>query len=557
MQKLLQHPAPTPPLYLSLDKNLSAHTDTCACVRNKENVCVSINTHTHTHTHTLSLSLSLARARALSLLCMCTQVYMYCVHTLLTFGVSSQRISRYSQWMANIGALLFDRGSQLEKNSFGGTCYYGEYPLSFAAAVGDVHICHMIERKAQDLLLEGLQELHDGSHGVHGEATVSYATQFLAGLYLDLGEQDLGEQVDNENEDVAQNDAPKKDLNVHAEVQRLKYVFMNRCDARGNTALHLAVMHQKKNVIDWLLQNGAKPSLRTLNQDHLTPLTLAVRMGNAEVFQHIVSNLEINVWTMGSARMLVTPLEQIDTFRIASKEDAERWKIKEKNQSKQILSKINAATTAAASTTLDAAKASTLGVVRMATNTANGVTRGFQAAIHVGKDPAKAMVDLRAHKALFSTLKSRLENTTVVLSTLVQSGVKLFSKKPPGHVSESAHDLHSNDKFRSALQIVVENEIDAFFDVPLFRFLVNDKWEVSTTMCVYVCMCVSSNARTQARTHARTHVRARMYVHANTRPHAHTRTYTRALSHTLTHTHALTHAHTHTHARMRARTHTL
>jgi len=68
-------------------------------------------------------------------------------------------------------------------------------------------------------------------------------------------------------------------------------VFVNRSDARGNTALHMAVMHKKMASITYLLANGARASLRALNEHHLTPITLAVRKGDTDMFQHLVSQV--------------------------------------------------------------------------------------------------------------------------------------------------------------------------------------------------------------------------------------------------------------------------
>ena len=41
--------------------------------------------------------------------------------------------------------------------------------------------------------------------------------------------------------------------------------------------LHQAVLHQSQKTLDFLLENGATPSLSFLNGDNLTPLTLAAR----------------------------------------------------------------------------------------------------------------------------------------------------------------------------------------------------------------------------------------------------------------------------------------
>jgi ankyrin repeat protein len=40
---------------------------------------------------------------------------------------------------------------------------------------------------------------------------------------------------------------------------------MNAVDSLGNTAMHLAVIHQNMNAFDWLMKNGARRSLEHLN----------------------------------------------------------------------------------------------------------------------------------------------------------------------------------------------------------------------------------------------------------------------------------------------------
>jgi hypothetical protein len=112
------------------------------------------------------------------------------------FGVKQQQFLARYPWFANISALIFDIGSQREKNSWGGTCYYGEFPLSFAASVGDVHICHILQRKAQSLLIQGLQHLHDHDDNtpLFSNRDEPYAAKFLASLYLELGDQDGADQ---------------------------------------------------------------------------------------------------------------------------------------------------------------------------------------------------------------------------------------------------------------------------------------------------------------------------------------------------------------------------
>jgi ankyrin repeat protein len=77
--------------------------------------------------------------------------------------------------------------------------------------------------------------------------------------------------------------------------------FLNAVDFFGNTALHMAVLHRKKNVIDWLMTNDyAKASLEILNFDGFTPLTYAARLGYVDIFNHILlKHLSRTGWTYG------------------------------------------------------------------------------------------------------------------------------------------------------------------------------------------------------------------------------------------------------------------
>lgn len=90
-------------------------------------------------------------------------------------------------------------------------------------------------------------------------------------MYMELGDQD------NQDQSMSMG------FDIQEEMKKLMSAFMNRSDARGNTALHMAVLHKKMAAITYLLSNGAQPSLRALNEHHFTPLTLAVRSGRLHV----------------------------------------------------------------------------------------------------------------------------------------------------------------------------------------------------------------------------------------------------------------------------------
>ena len=401
-------------------------------------------------------------------------------------------------WLSDVRALLIDAGSQREKNSFGGACYYGEFPLSFAATIGDKEICHMLGCKARDLLLLALKALHDSDgekdnevaaetstdrgFPFRAENAMSFkmlkavdselhlplhtvdATRFLASLYC--------------AEDVQVPDS-SRDANssVSKEMERLKAVWMNRSDTRGNTALHMAVQHKQHETIDWLLENGASPSMLVLNEDNFTPLTLSVRNGDPQLFQHLTKRLQINVWSFGSAQMIVAPLEQLDTFVIAS---APETKMKKRHR-RNILSSAAQRTKAFVVSAADKTKEAALGVAHLAQDTVLGVTDGVRGITRAaGGSLTRALTrrafNLDSHQEFLSTLVADIQETVVGLSTALDDGSKLHLKPPGGAQSRSIQDLHSDPNFRGALEIVVHHEIYSFFDVPIFKYLIDDKW---------------------------------------------------------------------------------
>lgn len=61
------------------------------------------------------------------------------------------------------------------------------------------------------------------------------------------------------------------------------------------------------------------PSLRLLNQDGLTPFTLAAKLGNAKVLHHILkTKMKTTEWNFGSVSLSKMSLEQMDSFRVRS-----------------------------------------------------------------------------------------------------------------------------------------------------------------------------------------------------------------------------------------------
>ncbi len=80
--------------------------------------------------------------------------------------------------------------------------------------------------------------------------------------------------------------------------------FLNACDTFGNTAMHMAVFHRRKEVVDWLMTTKeGRDNLNILNFDGFTPLTLAARHGYVDIFHHILyTHMSKVAWKYGKVR---------------------------------------------------------------------------------------------------------------------------------------------------------------------------------------------------------------------------------------------------------------
>jgi hypothetical protein len=71
--------------------------------------------------------------------------------------------------------------------------------------------------------------------------------------------------------------------------------------------MHIAVIHNRKGIIDWLMmKEEGRHGLDLLNNDGFTPLTLAARIGRVEIFQHILyRHMSQIAWTYGRVGLFV------------------------------------------------------------------------------------------------------------------------------------------------------------------------------------------------------------------------------------------------------------
>jgi len=196
--------------------------------------------------------------------------------------------------------------------------------------------------------------------------------------------------------------------------------------------------------------------------------------------------------------MVVQPLEQIDTFRTSALIGGAKKKKRRTMGSSQrglfgklrdtVTDVANTAahkSTAMAATAIDAASSAAQGVGRFAKDTVQDVGFGLGLHAHGGAKGLRGIsalvnsksLDLRAHKEFFSKMVARANLSAVEFATNVEGSVNMKMKTTTTGSPIELWELHSNPNYRCALTIVVQHEVDSFFDVPVFAKLVEDKWQ--------------------------------------------------------------------------------
>ena len=187
------------------------------------------------------------------------------------------RWQRFLSWIARVDLKVEKFAVVAREVNEYSACYYGEYPLSFAASIGSVQICK--------LLLS---------------CQISRAENPVESLRKNLSR--IGKSRTFVQHNMHWN------LNSDGKNRSPQWDFLNAIDFFGNTALHMAVFHRKKDVIDWLMTNeDAKASLEILNFDGFTPLTYAARLGYVDIFNHILFKyLSETGWVYGKVSRYAT-----------------------------------------------------------------------------------------------------------------------------------------------------------------------------------------------------------------------------------------------------------
>jgi ankyrin repeat protein len=230
-------------------------------------------------------------------------------------------------WLGNIKQNKFTMLKQ--EHNPDSACYYGELPLSFAASIGSVEICRLLYLKHCDVDSNDGIFLRANSDSIPSDILWKRDPQPEKVNKINKLETSPGQLIrclkhgsvkhgsvggSRARSDLAQKSVLTVDLwgdktfleqnkikNMEKKLQDRLWLFVNAVDLFGNTAMHLAVLHGQKQVVDWLMQiEVGRDSLDVANCLGFTPLKLATRWGNLDMFDHILNSYMTKVvWQYG------------------------------------------------------------------------------------------------------------------------------------------------------------------------------------------------------------------------------------------------------------------
>jgi hypothetical protein len=164
--------------------------------------------------------------------------------------------------------------------------YYGEYPLSFAASIGNLEICTLLYYSKQ-LRIQSCMHFESKKITAEEMCKMPRCEKDKASYHAVLSRRKLWQE--KQTSIARMNSHLPIDFQHEPTQKLLMWEFVNAADSLGNTALHVAVWHRRKDIIDWILSMPeGSHSLSMLNHEAFTPLTLAVRRGDLEIFHHIL-----------------------------------------------------------------------------------------------------------------------------------------------------------------------------------------------------------------------------------------------------------------------------
>ena len=337
-------------------------------------------------------------------------------------------------------------------------CYYGEFPLSFAASVGNVNICDQLyccwrtrvdamisfqkdsqkeplckltssEKEKMKGIIESLLETTHPETPRNASAALFSDTSFM-----------------RRNSHKNFNSRLKSSDDENLILDRLMWNFVNAADSFGNTAMHMAVIHGQTKVIDWLMKlKEGKEGMELFNHEGFTPLTLAARYGKVDVFHHILyQHMSTTAWVYGQVMLIASPLLTLSAIKVSSR---------------HLLTQVG------------------MTQVRMIRTDLAQVDTYYRKI-----DDKKWCFFPRLYGRKVDPDDRSLETKTAAKELNRDHGssaaAEANGQRDPGSQEEQETLLHHNRLWRCALEVIVDHEVQEFVKDELFHRLINDKWSL-------------------------------------------------------------------------------
>jgi hypothetical protein len=211
----------------------------------------------------------------------------------------------FKAWIIGIDLKREKFAAVLKRENKDSGTYFGEYPLSFAASIGNVEICNLLYYYKQ-LRIQSCMDFES-------KKTVKDVCKMPKSEKKEFDMSILGKSrswLERGQSIARMNPHLSKDFQWESDQgseKQLMWEFVNATDNLGNTALHLAVWHRRKDTIDWILsKREGRHGLNVLNHDAFTPLTLAARRGHVDIFHHILyKNMSKTGWVYGKVSFML------------------------------------------------------------------------------------------------------------------------------------------------------------------------------------------------------------------------------------------------------------
>jgi len=324
-----------------------------------------------------------------------------------------------------------------------GDSYFGETPLCFAVVFGNLALMRMLIDSCRKRAFDEVME-------------------------------------DPKNENEKETQEKLKELQDKSKKAATKAMvkFVNQPDQFGNTPMHIAVLHKRKEAFDLLAENEG--DMTVTNHQGLTPFTLAARLGFTAIFEHILDrHYRRPVWSYGGVKLVKTDLTQVDSFKLSKM--CTCVKVKATDGKRDVWDRRKCAVDQHRECTclkLDvekSCKVATHKVCKCKNNPENRTKPPEDKTHPPGtleyplKPWGECPVEFHAEQA---SCKCTPDDEAKSETPGAGRGTSGEQCKVEGHTQRKLH----NGGWKGALEIIVDHEVVAFADQELIRKMVQDKW---------------------------------------------------------------------------------